>query len=155
MGSLPPMAGLLAVMLIVGGDFNAKSVLWGARNTDGRGRLLASWAAERDLRVANVGNRPTCVRPQETSVVDITWVSPDLLPFIGDWRVEEGIESLSDHLYISFSLGTTQTCPSARRLPDRKWNRKKFDSDFFRAVLIWKGQEPDVEDRMDVEQMAS
>ncbi|KMQ82638.1 reverse transcrpitase [Lasius niger] len=86
--------------LIVGDDFNAKSVLWGVRNTNGRGRLLASWAAERDLRVANVGNRPTCVRPQGTS-------------------------------------------------------NRKFDSDFFRAVLIWKGQEPDVEDRMDVEQMAS
>ncbi|CAL1682470.1 unnamed protein product [Lasius platythorax] len=141
--------------LIVGGDFNAKSVLWGSRYTDGRGRLLARWAAERDLCVANVGDKPTCVRPQGTSVVDITWVSPDLFPFIGDWRVEEGVESLSDHLYISFSLGTTRTCPSARRLPDRRWNRKKFDSDFFRAVLIWKGQEPDVEDRMDVEQMAS
>lgn len=40
--------------IIIGGDFNAKSCLWGSRNNDRRGMLLSSWAAERDLRTANV-----------------------------------------------------------------------------------------------------
>ncbi|KMQ91209.1 gag-pol polyprotein [Lasius niger] len=87
--------------LIIGGDFNAKACLWGASHTDGRGRLTSIWAAERDLRVANVGNRPTCIRAQGSSIVDLTWVSSDILPFIRNWQVEEETESLSDHLYIS------------------------------------------------------
>lgn len=57
--------------IILGGDFNAKSPLWGANSLDGRGVLLSEWAAERDLRIVNEGNpyvlpriTPICVRPQ-------------------------------------------------------------------------------------------
>ncbi|EFN65109.1 hypothetical protein EAG_13721, partial [Camponotus floridanus] len=71
-------------------DFNAKSPLWGANSLDGRGVLLSGWAAERDLRIVNVGNIPTCVRPQGgTSIVDLTWSSPDILLLIDEWRVME------------------------------------------------------------------
>lgn len=58
--------------IILGGDFNAKSSLWNSRVTDSKGRLLARWAAERDLRISNVGFAPTCVRPQGDSIVDLT-----------------------------------------------------------------------------------
>ncbi|KMQ87712.1 reverse transcriptase [Lasius niger] len=94
--------------LIIGGDFNAKVCLWGASHTDGRGRLISIWAAERDLRVANTGNKPTCVRVQGSSIVDLTWVSSDILPFTSNWQVEEEVESLSDHLFISFALSTSR-----------------------------------------------
>lgn len=121
--------------LIIGGDFNAKSFLWGSQRTDGRGLLLTRWAAERDLRIVNVGNTPTCVRPQGLSIIDITWTSPDLLSFIRDWRVEEEIESLSDHLYISFVLSTARPRPITSRPMHHKC----------------KGHEPEVENGNDVE----
>lgn len=62
-------------LIILGGNFNAKSSLWGSAYTDGRGFLLSSWTAERDLRVLNTGNTPTCVRPQGSSIIDISWSS--------------------------------------------------------------------------------
>ncbi|CAL1685118.1 unnamed protein product [Lasius platythorax] len=139
--------------IIIGGDFNAKSYLWGSLYTDSRGRLLASWAAERDLRTANTGNTPTCVRPRGSSIVDITWTSPDLLPFIKNWCVKVDIESLSDHLYISFTLDTARPRPPSGRPAHRRWNLRKFNKDFFLATLHWRGHDPEVEDRSNITQM--
>lgn len=53
-----------AEKIILTGDFNAKARIWGSNTTDRRGLLLTRWAAERDLRIANEGLTPTCVRPQ-------------------------------------------------------------------------------------------
>lgn len=57
--------------VIISGDFNAKSTVWGCAGTDRRGKLLVDWAAEQDLRLHNVGDTPTCNRPQGT-IVDLT-----------------------------------------------------------------------------------
>ncbi|KMQ82502.1 reverse transcriptase [Lasius niger] len=122
-------------------------------HTDGRGRLISIWAAERDLRVANIGNSPTCVRAQGSSIVDLTWISSDILPFVNDWRVEEEVESLSDHLFISFALSTSRSRPSPGRSTSRRWNLKKFNRDRFRAALHWSGFEPEVEDHTDIQGM--
>ncbi|KMQ88053.1 reverse transcriptase, partial [Lasius niger] len=140
--------------IILAGDFNAKASLWGSQVTNGKGLLLTRWAAKRDLRIVNIGHRPTCVRPQGSSIIDLTWASPDLLSRIEDWRVREEMESLSDYLFISFEIRTGRP-----RLPpvgssQRRWNWKKFDRDFFRAVMIWKGcEEPRVEDYQDPRQL--
>ncbi|XP_071572844.1 uncharacterized protein [Temnothorax nylanderi] len=48
--------------VIVAGDFNAKSALWGSPVTDGRGRILEYWAAGLGLTVLNTGTAQTCVR---------------------------------------------------------------------------------------------
>lgn len=128
--------------IIIGGDFNAKAGLWGMKFTDKKGLNLTRWAAERDLRIVNCGDRPTCVRPQGSSIVDLTWISPDLGRFIRNWKVEENIESLSDHLYISYEL-SLKNLPSASKKPlSRLWNHKKFDEDLFNAVLFWRGFGP-------------
>lgn len=139
--------------LIIGGDFNSKASLWGSRQTNSRGRLFVEWAVERDLRIANIGNTPTCVRWQGSSIVDITWTSSDLLSHIGDWHVGVDIESLSDYLYVLFLLSSARSRPLSNRPMHRKWNQKKCDWDFFSAVFEWRGCEPDVEDRNDVKSM--
>lgn len=92
--------------IILGGDFNSKSMLWGCSHTNNRGDRLARWCASRDLVIVNSGNQPTCVRPQGSSVIDITWSSPSVrrtAPRIAMWRVMEE-ETLSDHKYISFAI---------------------------------------------------
>lgn len=102
---LDELSGVLSSRVervIVAGDFNAKASLWGSRITNNRGLLVTRWAAERDLRVINMGYTPTCVRPQGSAIVDLTWSSPDLLPLINDWHVMEDMESLSDHVCICF-----------------------------------------------------
>ncbi|XP_029673046.1 uncharacterized protein LOC115241425 [Formica exsecta] len=139
--------------IIIGGDFNAKASLWNAGSTDGRGLLLTRWAAERDLRILNTGNAPTCVRPQGKSIIDLTWTSPDLLRLVRKWRVREDVESLSDHLYIEYDIHTDRPeMPLNKSLP-RKWSSKKMDNDLFLAVMIWRGEGPKPEDRNDVSRM--
>lgn len=70
--------------IIIGGDFNAKSNLWSAGTTDSKELVLVKWAAERDFRILNVGNAPTCVRPQGQSIVELIWSSPDISQLISD-----------------------------------------------------------------------
>ncbi|XP_024869629.1 uncharacterized protein LOC112453242 [Temnothorax curvispinosus] len=54
----------LPCQVIVAGDFNAMSVLWGSPATDRRGRILEEWAAGLGLVVLNTGHVQTCVRRQ-------------------------------------------------------------------------------------------
>ncbi|RLU14698.1 hypothetical protein DMN91_013052, partial [Ooceraea biroi] len=48
-------------LLLVAGDFNAKSALWGSRRPDAKGAVLADWAAGLGLHLLNVGSDSTCV----------------------------------------------------------------------------------------------
>lgn len=85
-----------------------------------------------NLRVANVGEKPTCVRMQESSLVDITWALANLIACVADWRMLPEEESLSDHLYIQFTL-----LASVPRLPGTtypKWSLRTFNADFFAEV---------------------
>ncbi|KMQ89977.1 reverse transcriptase [Lasius niger] len=120
--------------------------------TNQRGLQVVRWAAERDLRIVNVGDTPTCVRPQGSSIVDLTWSSPDLLPLIGNWQVNEDKEWLSDHVCISFNICKDRpSLPPIRGL-NRRWNLRKFDRDFFKATLIWGSRNPETEDEHDLSQ---
>ncbi|XP_071579734.1 uncharacterized protein [Temnothorax nylanderi] len=58
--------------LIVCGDFNAHAHLWGSNLSDFKGDLLENWAAQTDLRLVNVGHKPTFVSHQGSSVIDLT-----------------------------------------------------------------------------------
>lgn len=127
--------------VIIGGDFNAKARLWGSNTTHRRGLLLTRWAAERDFRLMNLGDKPTCVRPQGCSIIDLTWSSPDLTRFIREWKVDD-VESLSDHPYISFGLFSEELSVKTSRSLQRMWNSKKFDADLFTAGLNWGDMAP-------------
>lgn len=140
--------------ILLAGDFNAKASARGSRSTDQGGRLLTKWAAERDLRIANVGQVSTCVSTQGSSIIDLTWVSPDLLSLIKAWRVREELESLSDHCYISFEVDTSRPRLPSNRTCLRKWNTKKFDKDLFQGSLISRGGNPTMEDPINVTQVA-
>jgi len=92
--------------IIIAGDFNSKSPMWGSANTNWRGQLLEDWIAEKDLCIVNTGFSPTCVRPQGSSIVDITLCTPDIFSAISSWTVLEEIESLSDHNYIYYEISS-------------------------------------------------
>lgn len=81
------------------GDFNARSVLWGCNTGERRGAVLDEWISEMNLIILNRGRVPTCVRPQGSSIVDLTIASAWTSDRVCDWRVEANMESLSDHLY--------------------------------------------------------
>jgi hypothetical protein len=89
--------------VMVLGDFNAHSTLWGNDRAT-RGRWLSDWAAGNGLALANKGTVKTCVAWRGASVVNLTWATPELHRKIRNWHVAEGVETLSDHLYVCKEL---------------------------------------------------
>lgn len=90
--------------IILCGDFNAHSKYWGSVSDNRRGTLVLDYMAEFGLRLVNEGNAFTCTRAQGNSIIDLTWASPSLIPLIQNWKVDDSIASLSDHLYITFGV---------------------------------------------------
>lgn len=97
--------------VLICGDFNSKSTLWEARYTNERGVTVVDWTSENDLRLLNAGTIPTCVRAQGTFIVDLSWVTPDLVQHVTNWKVLDMI-TLSDHAYIDLVPQTGFRVPS-------------------------------------------
>lgn len=97
--------------IVVCGDFNAHSIMWGSSRTSVRGERVEEWAAGLDLRLLNDGTAPTCVRPQGTSIIDLTWITSDATRWAAavEWKVLNDTETLSDHKYVSIEIGRANT----------------------------------------------
>ncbi|XP_025161078.1 uncharacterized protein LOC112589999 [Harpegnathos saltator] len=93
--------------VIVAGDFNAKSELWGSRRDDRRGEVTADWAVGLGLHIMNDGIKSTFVGSRGESIIDLSWATPSALRRVRTWRVAEELESLSDHLLIEMELSVT------------------------------------------------
>ncbi|XP_029177062.1 uncharacterized protein LOC114945136 [Nylanderia fulva] len=133
--------------ILVLGDFNSKSVDWGCPEDSVRGRILRTWVEGSGLRVLNRGSEPTCVRAQGTSIVDVTFATPDVAATVSGWRVMDE-ETLSDHRYIAFDLR-----PPSSRVPPRhthpssspRWALKRLDRDALRAAIAAAVWDPDAD----------
>lgn len=138
--------------VIICGDFNCKSSAWGSSTTNRKGQILAEWMAEQNVILVNVGSVPTCVRPQGTSIVDLTWATQDLIGRIRDWHVLQG-ENMSDHNYIQFcleeSMPSLLSPPLGRRRGSTipRWNAKRFDAEMFAAALEWSCENDTADDQ--------
>jgi hypothetical protein len=55
------------------------------------------------------------VRPQGSSIVDITWFSPNASRFVTSWEVEADIEFLSDHRFIRIGVRASPSKVLRRR----------------------------------------
>jgi hypothetical protein len=130
------LAGLAVVVnscrprpVLILGDFNAWSEVWGLRETRARGRELEVWAVLNDLVLLNRGSVPTCVRPGlGSSIVDLSFASPTLASHVQGWHVMEEVEALFDHRYIRFdvpipSYAGTEAIPPEPRLALKYLNR--------------------------------
>jgi len=116
-------------MVIVAGDFNAKSPEWGDHREDAKGRALADWAASLSLTPCNLGDKPTFSRVYNGGVsrshIDITFVSESSAQLVREWKVlDEFTGSL--HRYISFELSALAKEPRQQDTADR-WAWRKYD----------------------------
>lgn len=122
--------------VLLAGDFNARSPLWGCYTTSNNAEYLSELMSTMDMRLINHGNTPTCVRPQGSSVVDLVWTSVGLQERIRAWRVLEE-ESLSDHRYLEYEVHAKVRQPlgltPASKLP--RWAMKKFCNDKFLGAM--------------------
>lgn len=72
-------------------------------------------------------------------MVDVTWTTSEVYRRIYNWRVADGVETLSDHLYILMEVAlettsaATQACSirgvNRSRLPPRRWRLKERDKE--------------------------
>lgn len=140
------LGDLEGMEIILSGDFNARSKLWGERRTTDRGELLEQWVNRFDMRLMNEGNSPTCIRPQGMSIVDLTWVTAGLTEKVTEWKILED-ETLSDHVCISYKLVTNATGSTIRNTFDEefpRWILKNMDRDCFEEMIqagLWSNRE--------------
>lgn len=125
--------------VLVAGDFNAKSTAWGSPVRNVRGDALVEWAISLGLTVLNTGSESTCVRRQGESIVDITFSSNTLAHRVQNWRVETGVETLSDHRYIRFDVSNhnnimTESRSAAGDSP--RWVLSKLDRELAKEAAI-------------------
>lgn len=119
--------------IIIGGDFNSKSTMWGASQTNTRGDRLERWSSSRDMILVNYGNKPTCIRSLGSSIIDLTWCNYSAKSQIISWEVMD-LETLSDHAYIIFTIGTNKVYSVLRHKRRYvRWSHKKMDIDRYRG----------------------
>lgn len=107
--------------VIIGGDFNAKSPMWGGNFLDSKGRLIEEWALSHGLVSLNDGLTPTYHKNNYGSYIDVTFVNDIALKKNPSWRVMKE-DSLSDHRYILIETATKlQVTPK----PTHAWNFNK------------------------------
>ena len=80
-----------------------------------------------------------------SSVIDVTWATSEAYRRISNWRVAEGVETLSDHLYILMEVAHHETTSAAiqassprganrLRLPPR-WRLKERNREMLQAAV--------------------
>lgn len=139
--------------IILCGDFNAHNKRWGSRYTSCKGDRLLEWSEENNLIVVNEGDLPTCIRPQGVSWIDLTWATPMVARRIRGWKVETEELSLSDHCFITFSIGIGEegnglgrNGRNVREVLDGinkcvRWKMDTLDQEVYDQVLEWKCDE--------------
>lgn len=128
--------------IIICGDFNLHAVLWGSRFNSIKERRLEGWMESKEMTLMNVGDTPTCVRPQGESIVDLTWTTSGMVNRIKEWKVEIEKISLSDHYYVTFIVDDNRgrKIGNIKRKGNKslKWRIKEMDLDLFGEVLEWR-----------------
>lgn len=121
--------------VVIAGDFNAWSTLWGSRETNTRGQNLLEALARLNVDLANVGNVSTFRRNGVTSIIDITFCSPCLLGNM-NWRVDEG-HTHSDHQALCYQVisGSSVEVRTTSR-NSLSWKTANFNREVFAEALL-------------------
>jgi hypothetical protein len=115
--------------VLLAGDPNAKSMLWGCPREDMRGRVLAEAINALDLECLNDGVTPTFERNNSTSILDVAFSTAALARRLICWEVLED-ETLSDHRY------TAMYFADIRHGEVEGWQlRKRYDIERLKASV--------------------
>jgi hypothetical protein len=108
---------------------------------------VTDWTAGLGLLLANKGTTSTCVAWRGSPAVDVTWATSELYPRIREWRVTEGVETLSDHFYRFMEVvpedadkNNNRHARGGARLsgpsPPPRWRPKEKDREMLRVAAI-------------------
>ncbi|XP_020296455.1 uncharacterized protein LOC109861289 [Pseudomyrmex gracilis] len=121
----------------IAGDFNSWATDWGSKATNARGKALLEAMSTLDVVLLNSGNKPTVVRGEASSIVDLTFVSSSLVKGSHSWEVTD-IYIASDHCAILWKVSTGQ---NTRRVNSKTnqigWKVSSFDPESFKVTLSY------------------
>lgn len=120
--------------LLICGDFNAHSPVWGCAWSDSAGSQILDVADEKNLTILNDGS-PTLlpVPNRNNSAIDLTLCSSNIAPLF-TWRTED--ETLgSNHLVIFISFFKNTRAKSFSITPSTRWNTKKANWEKYRTDI--------------------
>ncbi|XP_017795382.1 PREDICTED: uncharacterized protein LOC108576829 [Habropoda laboriosa] len=83
------------------------------------GLATADWVC------CNVGARPTCVSSMGTTIIDVTFATREMAENVKNWQVLD-LETLSNHLYISYEIEDGRTTGAQSQRPPTTWNCRKI-----------------------------
>ena len=95
--------------LLLLGDMNSHSPLWGETTTDERGEAIEHLIMEYNLSAMNRGKRPyvwTYESKKARTIPDVTIASMSIAHYIEDWHITDNVPS-SDHRLIQFTMDLT------------------------------------------------
>lgn len=119
----------------IAGDFNSWAVDWGSKETNARGEALLEAMAALDVVLLNSGDKPTFIRGEATSIVDLTFVSGCLAKGNCSWQVMDTYTA-SDHCAIIWTISTGHSVERTyRRVNAIGWKVSPFDEVAFKAAL--------------------
>ena len=109
--------------VLIGGDFNAHSPVWGSASTNPRGAKVEDFIMNNPIKVDNVGNTYTYHRDGVRTIVDLTVSSMEV--DIYDWVVHTRGQ-LSDHNLITYTIALdNRKVIKTRHLKKVDWNKFK------------------------------
>ncbi|GBO02445.1 hypothetical protein AVEN_174879-1 [Araneus ventricosus] len=118
--------------IIIFGDFNAKSPIWGKRGSDIRGQKLSDFINNNDLFVINRSDSlPTFSGPQGESWIDLALslnIHPDGLQ---NWNITDRL-TLSDHFIMEL---TVVMDPNPNKRKNKKWKLSELNFWRFKELL--------------------
>lgn len=98
--------------IIIGGDFNAKSPMWGSRFCDKRGSEVMSWAGKNNILPARSEGKATFNKNGKKSLIDIKLCNHAAFNRLTSSRIMKNF-SASDHYYLLHQFD-----PVGRTIPD-------------------------------------
>jgi len=122
-------------LVAIAGDFNSWAVDWGSKETNARGKVLLEAMATLDAVLLNNGDKPTLIRGEASSIIDLTFVSGSLAKGNCSWEVLN-IYTASDHCAI---LWTVSSDPNVSKRYQRTnaigWRVSSYDETTFVGSL--------------------
>lgn len=93
--------------LVIGGDFNARSIRWGDEQTNSKGIQMENFIDNNNLSLLNAGKQPTFMAPHKgcirKSIIDLTVCTTDVSDRC-KWRVKLSAANQSDHFPIEIII---------------------------------------------------
>ena len=114
-------------IFLMGGDFNARNVIYGSKTTDKRGKIFEDILIANNLYTLNVGTIPTCMASSQGSVIDVTAITSGMENVVENWKVSK-MNSESDHRFITFDLAVPKIEKKKRTVMNEN-HKKNFTAE--------------------------